>query len=126
LYNWFVIATNQLAPPGWHVPSDAEWTKLSDFLGGELITGGKLKETGKLHWQSANVASNGSGFTGLPGGLRSLYFQGLGTWAYWWSSSAYQTFSLAYSRAVRNDYVNLYNWTEPKKYGLSVRCIKNE
>jgi len=126
LYNWFVVATDQLAPPGWHVPSNAEWTQLSNFLGGELITGGKLKETGTLHWQSTNVASNSSGFTGLPGGMRSLYFDGLGTWAYWWSSSAYLTFAQAYCRAVRNDYANLYNWTEPKGYGLSVRCIKDE
>jgi len=63
---------------------------------------------------------------GLPGGMRSIYFGGLGTWAYWWSSTAYLTFSEAYCRAVRNDYVNLYNWSEPKKYGLSVRCIKDE
>lgn len=125
LYNWFVIATSQLAPPGWHVPTDAEWTELSDFLGGDLISGGKLKETGTFHWQSVNIGSNESGFSALPGGIRALSFGGIGNWGYWWSSTAYMTFSEAYSRAVRNDYVNLYNWTEPKKYGLSVRCVMN-
>jgi len=71
-YNWYTVNTGKLCPVGWHVPTDAEWTTLTDFLGGEEIAGGKLKEAGTEHWGVPNTdATNESGFTALPGGYRS-------------------------------------------------------
>jgi uncharacterized protein (TIGR02145 family) len=71
LYNWYTVATTKLCPSGWHVPSDAEWLTLIDYLGGESVAGGKLKEIGNSHWISPNTgATNESGFTSLPSGNR--------------------------------------------------------
>src|SRR5665647_2153473 len=72
LYNWYAVNDPRgLAPTGWHVPSDAEWTTLSTCLGGDAVAGGAKKETGTTHWTSPNTgATNSSGFTALPGGLR--------------------------------------------------------
>src|SRR5690554_6700140 len=65
LYNW--PAEMNACPDGWHLPSDAEWTELTDYLGGESVAGGKLKETGTTHWASPNTgATNETGFTALP------------------------------------------------------------
>jgi uncharacterized protein (TIGR02145 family) len=107
LYNWYAVAgiydtaslnnpslRKQLAPQGCHVPSDAEWTTLTTFLGGESVAGGKMKSTGKSLWQSPNTAAtNESGFTGLPGGYRitSGTFVKIGADGVWWSSSETST-----------------------------------
>jgi len=68
-YNWYAVNDpRRLAPIGYHVPSDAEWTVLSTFLGGNKGSGGKMKETDTTHWSSPNKgATNSSGFTALPG-----------------------------------------------------------
>ena len=73
LYNWYAASSsNNLAPLGWHIPTDAEWTSLSDFLGGLNLSGNKLKEMGNLHWATVNTtATNETGFTALPGGSKS-------------------------------------------------------
>ncbi len=70
LYNWHTVADSRnIAPTGWHVPSDAEWAILIEYLGGSDVAGGKLKETGTTHWYNPTTeATNESGFTGLPGG----------------------------------------------------------
>src|SRR5450759_3473794 len=73
LYNRYAVNDPRGLPPtGWHVPSDAEWNTLITCLGGDpFVAGGAMKETGTTHWQSPNTdATNSSGFTGLPGGLR--------------------------------------------------------
>ena len=125
LYNWYAVNTGKLAPTGWHVPSDAEWTVLTDYLGGTSIAGGKLKEIGTTHWQSPNTgATNVAGFTALPGGYRSSsgtfsYVGGLG---YWWSATEYSTThayyrSILYSDVGREDGV--------KEVGFSVRCVRD-
>src|SRR5574344_54019 len=70
-----------VCPTGWHVPSDAEWTELTDYLGGASVAGGKLTETGTTHWNSPNTgATNETGFTALPGGYRfsNGAFNGIG------------------------------------------------
>ncbi len=88
LYNWFTVNTGKLAIAGWHIPTDAEWTTLTDYLGGESIAGGKLKETGTTHWRSPNAgATNESGFTALPGGHRDVNgtFSAMGDDGFWWS-----------------------------------------
>ena len=76
LYNWHAENTGKLAPAGWHVPANTEWTELTTFLGDLDVAGGKMKETGVLHWKAANTgATNTSGFSGLPAGYRD--FNGL-------------------------------------------------
>ena len=76
LYNWAVVDDDRgVCPEGFHVPSDAEYTVLTDYLGGESVAGGKMKEAGLDHWnyysdEITEEATNESGFTGLPAGFR--------------------------------------------------------
>jgi len=61
LYNWFVISDNRkVCPTGWHVPTDNELTTLVNFLGGETIAGGKMKESGNVHWILSNTGTTNS------------------------------------------------------------------
>ena len=91
LYNWPAVMTEGICPTGWHIPSDEEFTQLTDFLGGEGVAGGKMKEAGNEHWimhPPYTGATNSSGFTGLPGGSRySGGFDGDGGSGGWWSAS---------------------------------------
>jgi len=90
LYNWYSVETGKLCPLGWHVPTDAEWSTLGNFLGGNSIAGGKMKSTGTEHWTAPNVdATNESGFSGLPGSNRSVggMFPDRGFNGDWWSST---------------------------------------
>ncbi len=128
LYNWYAVNdTRGLAPDGWHVASDAEWTTLTSYLGGENVAGGKLKETGISHWQTPNTgATNESGFSALPGGWRdrgSGSFYGVGGGS-WWSatedSSAY-----AWSRYLNSHDADLYRYDLNMDYGFSVRCVRD-
>ncbi len=126
LYNWYVVNTGKLAPKGWHVPTDSEWTVLTTFLGGTTVAGGKLKETGTAHWDTLVGATDEYGFTALPGGCRiflgSFYY--IGSLCYWWSATVYNATS-AWDRALVSDntYVGVY--INDYQYGLSVRCVRD-
>lgn len=139
LYNWYAIAdTAGLCPVGWHIPSDAEWNDLAKFLDTSAdtsansftqstIAGGMLKATGTGIWQTPNAdATNLSGFTGLPGGLR--YFVGqsgnLGVAGNWWTSTEY-TASYAWYRNVIHLDGGFVRFNHNKNYGLSVRCVRD-
>jgi uncharacterized protein (TIGR02145 family) len=126
LYNWHAVNAKKLCPEGWHVPTNEEWAALVDFLGGEDVAGGKLKESGTTHWNSPNEgANNSSGFTGLPGGSRSDLFHSLGDGARWWSSSEYDlTNAWALSVSYTSASTFWYNYT--KRHGYSVRCIRDQ
>jgi uncharacterized protein (TIGR02145 family) len=125
LYNW--TAAMNACPDGWHLPSDAEWTELTDYLGGESVAGGKLKETGTTHWASPNTgATNETGFTALPGGYRNSNgaFLNIGFDGYWWSA----TESDATNAWGRNMYYNgsdVYRDGDLKEVGFSVRCLRD-
>ncbi|MCX6304192.1 MAG: fibrobacter succinogenes major paralogous domain-containing protein [Bacteroidetes bacterium] len=122
LYNWSVNMSI-LAPTGWHVPSDAEWTILINYLGGEGVAGYKLMEKGATHWPSPNTgATNESGFTALPGGHNeAVYFDGIGQYGRWWSSTAYDSVT-AWDRYI----AGIMQREHPgKSAGLSVRCLRN-
>jgi len=117
-----------ICPNDWHIPTNNEWTILTDFLGGENIAGGKMKEEGYEHWNSPNTgATNSSEFTALPAGNRysTGAFGSLGGYGVWWSSTEYSG-TLSWSRILYYDndqmrcYYNFY-----KTRGISVRCIKN-
>lgn len=127
LYNWYAINDPRgLAPTGWHVPDDTEWITLADCLGGELIAGGKMKEAGLAHWWEPNVeATNSSGFTGLPGGLR--YDAGpsnINGFAFFWSSTE-RSATEAGARWLGFGNADLLGGGFNKVYGLSVRCIRD-
>ncbi len=114
-----------LCPAGWHVPSDSEWTTLENFLGGGSVAGGKMKAVSPL-WQSPNIgATNSSGFTGLPGGYRSL--NGSGAIAYnatWWSSTQFSS-AKTWSHALGFSDGNSSRYAHLKTLGFSVRCIRD-
>jgi len=123
LYNWYAVNDPRgLAPAGWHVPTDEEWTVLTTYLGGQSVAGGKLKEAGTAHWSSPNVADNSSGFTALPGGCRysSGTFSGIGSNGLWWSSTAG---AWARDLACYSAGVGRYNYY--RYYGFSVRCVRD-
>jgi uncharacterized protein (TIGR02145 family) len=125
LYNWYAANTGKLAPAGWHVPTDAEWTTLIEYLGGEDVAGGKLKETGTTHWDSPNTgATNETGFTALPGGLR-IYdggFSDFGYTGYWWSATENYANYARYRRIVFNSN-DVYISSSSMEMGYSVRCV---
>lgn len=128
LYNWYAVNDSRgLAPQGWHIPSDAEWTTLETYLGGQLVAGGKMKESGTLHWlTSNNGGTNNSGFSGLPGGFRydNGVFDGINIYGSWWSSTVLDI-SSSYSCSLGYTSVVLGRNIMNKKNGYSIRCIKD-
>jgi uncharacterized protein (TIGR02145 family) len=128
LYIWYTVADSRnVCPTGWHVPSDAEWTVLSDYLGGEVVAGGKMKSTGTQSWLSPNIdATNESGFSGLPGGYRIGYapFLYLGAFGGWWSSTEGNTAN-AWYRGLVYDIGNIDRGNLSKLSGFSVRCLRD-
>ena len=129
LYNWYAVSdAKNIAPLGWHVATDAEWTTLTTYLGGESVAGGKLKEAGTSHWLSPNTeATNETGFTALPGGYRFSYdgtFINIGYYGNWWSSTEYGT-SSAWGRHMYYNSSNASRNFSSKVNGFSVRCIKD-
>ncbi|MCX6301004.1 MAG: fibrobacter succinogenes major paralogous domain-containing protein [Bacteroidia bacterium] len=128
LYNWYTVNTGKLCAAGWHVPTDAEWTSLETYLGGESVAGGKLKETGTIHWLSPNAgATNETGFTGVPGGYRNTndgYFYLMGWANFFWSSSVYDI-SNALKRYLVVESGEIRKSEDLMTAGLSVRCIKD-
>ena len=137
LYNWYAVAgihdadpntpNKVLAPTGWHLPTDAEWTTLTNTLGGTTVAGGKLKATGTSLWDTPNTdATNSSGFSGLPGGHRDNYgtFTYVGTYGYWWSSSQ-GNISSAWLRYLAWNFGDAVSFNGNKRHGFSVRCLRD-
>jgi len=140
LYNYYAaVDTRNLCPSGWHVPSDNDLVILKMFLGMSQTDassmglsgtdeGGKLKETGTVHWLSPNQgATNTTGFTALPGGERSpndgLSYS-LNTWGLWWTTTPDDP-TLSWCYALQNDKSKIWRTILDLKYGLSVRCLKD-
>jgi uncharacterized protein (TIGR02145 family) len=132
LYNWYALSptTNgnkNVCPTGWHVPTDAEWTILTEYLGGESVAGGKMKEIGTTSWISPNTdATNTSLFTGLPGGSRfsfGFYFN-VGLHGYWWSSTE-NSANNAWYRGLFSLGGDAYRDNDGKSAGFSVRCLRD-
>jgi uncharacterized protein (TIGR02145 family) len=132
LYNWYATSptingNKNVCPTGWHVPTDAEWTVLIEYLGGDAVAGGKMKEVGITNWKNPNTgATNMSLFTGLPGGSRSNagIYEYVGSFGNWWSSSQNST-TAAWSRSL-HDYNGYAGRNGNYKLdGLSVRCLRD-
>ena len=126
LYNFYAVNTQKLCPTGWHVPTFNEWGVLIDYLGGQWVAGGKLKEAGLVNWYSPNVATNSSLFSALPGGKRDFVgnYDEIGNVGYYWSSSEH---GYSYAR-----FVYMYSYTDQilsysldKNSSFSVRCLKD-
>ena len=133
LYNWNTVnkLTNgdkNVCPIGWHIPTLKEWDILVDYLGGEAIAGGKMKEQDTVNWVSPNTgASNISLFTALPGGSRGslgLFYNGIGLGCNWWSSTEYDK-SVAGSCFLYHKQSNIEIGMCVKDAGLSIRCLKD-
>ncbi|MFN8275757.1 MAG: fibrobacter succinogenes major paralogous domain-containing protein [Flavobacteriaceae bacterium] len=128
LYNWYAVNDPRgLAPVGYHIPSDAEWTTLTTFLGGEAVAGGKMKA--RTGWIAPNTsATNSSGFTGRPAGYLdydgALAFNLFGYYTYYWSSSEFNN-SIAWTRSLNYNFGVAYRFNNDKKNGFSVRCLKD-
>ena len=133
LYNWYAVSktsnsNKNVCPTGWHVPTDAEWTVLTEYLGGASFAGGKMKEVGTTNWNSPNTdATNTSLFSLLPGGGRNFYgyYGNIGSLGIWWSSTDYKTDN-AWNRFLHNYGGNVdRDYSSNKKDGLSVRCLRD-
>ena len=140
LYNWYAVNDNRfIAPEGWHIATDEEWKQLEMYLGMSQTQadstyyrgtneGGKLKEFGTIHWFAPNEgATNESGFTALPGGLRGMNdtYYNIGASANFWTSiefssnrSWYRSLNVYFSEIIREAGVNIL--------GISVRCVKDD
>ncbi|GGB19973.1 MULTISPECIES: fibrobacter succinogenes major paralogous domain-containing protein [Mucilaginibacter] len=129
LYNWYAVTnTKKLAPKGFHIPTDAEWTTLYNYLGGDREDGKKIQEQGTAHWSANTGATNSTLFTALPGGGRIFdSFQGvfasLTYDAYFWSTTANGASNAWYMDLYVKGYFERHD--SPKYYGYSVRCIKD-
>ncbi len=132
LYNFYAVADNRgLCPTGWHVPSDTEWMTLRDYLGGANVAGGKLKETGTVHWDSPNDGNNLSGFTAIGGSWRGgdgIFYYYVRHTGWWWTSTSVDT-NNAWFYYINYKFSDLSrSSTDPyfhKQAGCSVRCIKD-
>jgi len=117
-----------VCPDGWHLPTDAELTTLTDYLGGQFAAGGKMKEIGTTHWNSPNTgADNSSGFSALPSGRRNYYdgrFYSLGNIGLWWSATENNSDN-AYFRYLYYNNAEDGRFDDNKSFGFSVRCVRD-
>jgi uncharacterized protein (TIGR02145 family) len=130
LYNWYAVNSGKLAPEGWHIPTDDEWTALINYLGGDSAANGKMREAGTAHWHTPNTgATNASGFTAMPSGNHNTGdgppFAGLGSYTGFWSSTEMDA-NEAWMRNVQYNLVNVEKDHYLKGFGFSVRCIRNQ
>lgn len=136
LYNWYAASTDGICPTGWHVPTDEEFTKLEITLGlpqedansygwRDVEHGSKMKSS--TGWKEGETGSNSSGFTALPGGYRYYLdgsYQGLNSYAYWWSSTEYDA-EIGWYRRLDGNNEGVYRGSTNKEAGKAIRCIKD-
>jgi uncharacterized protein (TIGR02145 family) len=130
LYNWYAVNTNKLCPTDWHVPTDVEWSVLTDYLSADGHSGAEgkaLKATSG--WNYNGQSGNGNddyGWSGLPGGFRygSDSFGSIGSFGQWWSSSQGNT-NGAWDRGLGSSNVRVYRYDNYKRSGFSVRCLRD-
>lgn len=128
LYNWYAVNTGKLAPSGWRVPSNSEWTDLSTYLGGNSVSGAKLKSERKEpsnhpRWTYPNVgADNLLNFSSLPCGLRFDVgrFDDMGNNIYIWTSTSLRSLNIYYGQ----EYINFASWLN-NSHGFCVRCLRD-
>ena len=143
MYNWYAVkgivtegstSYKNLCPSGWHIPSDTEWTTLTNYLGGESVAGGKMKSSGTAYWTSPNLAAtNESGFSALPGGYRNNdgSFYVIRGNAFFWSATE-NDFNYAWNRYLGTSHGIVFRNFDgfninfgSKSVGASVRCLRD-
>jgi uncharacterized protein (TIGR02145 family) len=138
LYNWYAVSDiRNIAPTGWHVPTDAEWTTLEEYVAYNLGTSGSVAKAlaSKTDWVSSTDAgavgndlskNNTSGFSGLPGGYRGDHggFAGVGLYGGWWTSSE-DGDDHAWIRGLNYHLPEVYRLNYYKEGGSSVRCLRD-
>jgi uncharacterized protein (TIGR02145 family) len=125
LYNWYAVNDPRgLAPKGWHIPSDTEYTVLIPYLDGVKKAGAKMKS--KVGWFNGGNGTNSSGFSGLPGGYRNSdgTFSGIDSLGYWWSSAEYNT-GTAWGFGLSSFDGDVFRYNADKELGISVRCLRD-
>ena len=124
MYNWYAVDDARgLCPSGWHVPTDGEWTVMTDFLGGESVAGVEMKTD--YGWGNGGNGTNSSGFSGLPGGYRGDfgYFYLTTANGSWWSSSPVGIKAWGRDLQFGNPFVNSFDVN--LRFGFSVRCVRD-
>lgn len=147
LYNWYSVNSGKLCPLGWHVPTNAEWTELEEFL---VTNGYNYDGSGfdnkfakaladSSGWNpSYNVGAvgntdfankrNATGFTALPGGVRDAnqkIFGSIGNYGMWWTSTETSA-TTAWDRGLANSTNSIGGLKVLKSHGFSVRCLKDK
>jgi uncharacterized protein (TIGR02145 family) len=136
LYNWYAVSDARgLAPEGYHIPTNAEWLVLCDFLGGKTVAGKKMKSTSgwDRYKGKKDNGTNEFGFSGLPGGGRNVngLFYDNGVDADWWSSTeGLEGYENDYDDSAKfcgliSSFDSVMGYDENKGKGLSVRCLKD-
>jgi uncharacterized protein (TIGR02145 family) len=136
LYNWYAVEDGRgICPTGWHVPSDAEWTTLTTYLGGERVAGRRMKSIGTTYWNCRNtgtINNNDSGFSALPGGSRASlgsFIDDVTKEAFFWSATEKGdgpfAFIDAWYRLLYCDIHNVSRNNASKSMGASVRCLRD-
>ncbi len=134
LYNWHAVEEDQLCPAGWRIPKDSDWHELENYIDPSInissATGWRGKDGAYLlksakFWKISNKGNNYYGFSALPSGRRSFdgSFNSMGDYCYWWTLTAENEFE-AWSRYIIPEFNYLYRGAYLKRYGFSVRCIK--
>ena len=125
LYNWYAVNDPRgLAPAGYHIPTDAEWSTLVNFLGGEQYAPEKIKAN--LLWQDNSVESNSSGFAGIPGGyIYDSGFERIGFDGCWWTTTDYGSTAIYWSLTEYSWGMVLRPFGCYQHAGISVRCVMN-
>jgi len=136
LYNWYAVSDSRnIAPVGWHIPTHEEWKEMEMYLGMSQSetdkTGHRGKDEGnklkaQIGWTNNGNGTNESGFTALPGGSRFDYdgtFSGIGSIGFWWTATL--SASTAWFRALDNNHSTIFCSYYDRKYGFSVRCVKD-
>jgi uncharacterized protein (TIGR02145 family) len=126
-YNGYAaVDSRNVCPLGWHVPNDGDWTIMIDFLGGSSVAGAKLKSTGTDYWTNPNIATDESGFSGLPGAIYDIWgdYEPIGNFGEWWSSTTPQL------GVVNNYYLYHSNGgANPSGFtaveGCTIRCVRD-
>ena len=141
LYDWTAVNTGKLCPTGWHVPTDKEWTTLTDYLGEKASN--KLREATDKYWYNNFISedtypTNETGFTALPGGTRVVvvvddgspvthtreYFDGLNVASTWWTSSAVENdYYNSWVMYLSGDTKDVVTWPAYRSQASAVRCI---
>lgn len=118
--------TQGVCPEGWHIPTDKEWARLTDYLGGELVAGSRMKN--QVYWPgNVNQQLTQSGFSALPAGSMDMtgQYYYAGSLASFWSATK-ESSKQAWQRTITYRGAGLYRTKSHISYRLSVRCIKDE